>query len=260
MTHKPRKRFGQHFLTDVTIIHQIHAAIRPSADEHLVEIGPGEGVMTDHLIPQCKRLDLIEIDRDLVRHLAQKTHHAPHVHIHCCDVLSFDLAALVSEQAKLRIVGNLPYNISTPLLFHLFKTVNVIEDMHFMLQKEVIDRMTATVGDPLYNRLSVMTQYFCDNTTLFYIPPTAFHPPPKVDSAFIRMQPVKRAVFAQCLDTLETVVRTAFTQRRKTIQNGLKGLLTAKDFTAVNVDPGARPQQCSVDDFVKISNLLYDRQ
>ncbi len=253
--HRPRKRFGQHFLVEASIINQIIRSIHPQPGEHLVEIGPGEGVLTELLLPICDLLDVIEIDRDLAAHLKQ---HYPQLNIHNQDVLRFDFTSISHKPQSLRVVGNLPYNISTPLLFYLFGSINLVKDMHFMLQKEVVQRMCAPAGDTNYSRLSVMTQYYCDNQFLFEIPPSAFQPPPKVISAFVRMTPKSPLVEAKSLDLFGQIVKNAFTYRRKTLSNCLKGIIDAKSLSALGIDPKSRPQQLSVDDYVNISNFLVE--
>lgn len=254
MSHQPRKRFGQHFLRDTHVLDQLQHFIHPESHQHLVEIGPGEGVMTERLAPYVQRLDVIEIDRDLAAGLSRRW---PKIFVHTCDVLRFDFTSLGEN---LRVVGNLPYNISSPLLFHLFQYLDRIEDMHFMLQKEVVLRMTAEVGDKNYNRLSVMTQYFCDNEFLFEVKPEAFFPPPKVDSAVVAMRPRTTRLKAENMDLFGKIVQTAFNFRRKTLHNCLKGIATDEQLRQSGLNPGQRPQELTVDDFVNLSNLLYHSQ
>ncbi len=252
---RPRKRFGQHFLTDESVLQKIVTMIAPSTDDHMVEIGPGQGAMTAYLLPHVKRLDLIEIDRDLVRYLQQHFAGQSHLHIHESDVLKFDFASLDLEGAKFRVVGNLPYNISTPLLFKLFAAKAHIHDMVFMLQKEVVERLAAEVGAKNYGRLSVMAQYHCRNEFLFSVPPTAFHPPPKVESAVLHMQPQHQPSY-QLANTqhFEHIVQEAFSHRRKTIHNALKKLIEPGVFAQLDIDPKRRPQELSVQDYVNIAN------
>lgn len=252
MTERARKRFGQHFLRDTRVLQQIIGAIAPRTDDHLVEIGPGHGELTDYLNGKTAQFDLIELDRDLIIILQKKF--GDTATIHESDVLNFDFEQL--NNPPLRVVGNLPYNISTPLIFHLFDSIHRIKDMHFLLQKEVVDRLTAKVGSHQYNRLSVMTQYFCDNEMLFIVEPEAFNPPPKVVSAFVRLQPKKRSNTANNLKTLHDVVREAFTYRRKTLSNGLKKFITADQLRALDIDPRRRPQELSVEDYIRISNTM----
>lgn len=250
-----RKRFGQHFLQDPQTLQDIALAIAPNETDHMIEIGPGRGALTELLLPVVKQLDVIEIDRDLVTHLKQAYDNKKNLNIHEADVLSFDFNTLTKDRHSLRIVGNLPYNISTPILFKLFSSLEIIQDMHFMLQKEVVERLTAKVGSRDYGRLSVMSQYFCENIKLFSIEPSAFSPPPKVDSAFIRMIP-RRSLqpLANDLKTFSNVVREAFNYRRKTLSNCLKKIISNDDLIRLGIDPKKRPQELTVEDFVKISN------
>lgn len=255
-THHPRKRFGQHFLHDPHIINAIIEAIQPKRDEHLVEIGPGKGILTKPLLPRVKRLDAIELDRDLIPILEQTFGSNTHFHLINQDALQFDYASLTQQHKSLRVVGNLPYNISTPLLFYLLKFASLIKDMHFMLQKEVVDRISAQPGDPAYGRLSVMMQYHCVCEMLFDVVPECFSPPPKVMSAVIRLIPYETPPFiAKEYELFETIVRTAFNQRRKTLQNSLKKLIPAAMIIEAGIDPSIRPEMMSVADFVKLSCL-----
>ncbi len=255
--HRPRKRFGQHFLCDPVVITDIVNEINSGEDDHLIEIGPGPGILTEHVIKCCRRLDVIEIDRDLVKKLQQQFGHLPQLHIHNADALKFPLDTLdISDKA--RVFGNLPYNISTPLLFHLFGQLEHIEDMVFMLQREVVLRMAADVGSKHYGRLSVMTQYFCTAESLFDIEPTAFNPPPKVMSSIVRLDPNLDAdrPKANDLSTLSAVVKQAFMYRRKTVQNALQGIINKDSLEGIGINPMSRPQQLSVADFVAIANGL----
>lgn len=255
-SHRPRKRFGQNFLRDHMVLENIIHAVHPQKMEHLVEIGPGEGVLTQRLLPLTQKLDIIEIDRDLVAALTARYGNVTHLKIHSADALKFDFHTLYSGEL-LRIIGNLPYNISTPLLFHLFAQIEWIQDMHFLLQKEVVERLCAPVNGEHYGRLSVMAQYFCDCESLFHVPPTAFFPQPKVDSCVIRMIPLRNStIIAKNIDTLSYVVQQAFAYRRKTIHNSLKSLVTTALLNQLHINPGARAQELSVDDFVRISNAL----
>ena len=253
MKHIPRKRFGQHFLTDPAVIADIVAAIRPQADDAMVEIGPGLGALTMPLSAVLDHLHVIEIDRDIIERL-HRTYPPNRVSVHAGDVLEFDFSALPRE---LRVVGNLPYNISTPLLFHLARYAGCIKDMHFMLQKEVVERMVASPGGGDYGRLSVMLQYRYDMELLLEVAPDAFSPPPQVDSAVVRMRPRPQGrLTAASQAHLEQVVRRAFAQRRKTLRNSLAGLLEAGDFAALGIAPGLRAENLAVADFVAISNYL----
>jgi 16S rRNA (adenine1518-N6/adenine1519-N6)-dimethyltransferase len=256
MKHIPRKRFGQHFLADQAVIADIVTAIRPQADDAMVEIGPGLGALTTPLAAVLRRLQVIEIDRDIIARL-QRAYPPERVSVHAGDVLEFDFSALPRD---LRVVGNLPYNISTPLLFHLARYAERIRDMHFMLQREVVERMVAAPGGGDYGRLSVMLQYRFDMQLLFEVPPGAFEPPPRVDSAVVRMHPRPRAQLAAASEAgLAQVVRRAFAQRRKTLRNSLAGLLEAGDYAALGIAPGLRAENLAVAEFVAISNYLSEK-
>jgi 16S rRNA (adenine1518-N6/adenine1519-N6)-dimethyltransferase len=253
MKHVPRKRFGQHFLTDQAVIADIVAAIRPQPDDAMVEIGPGLEALTAPLAAVLRRLDVIEIDRDIIARL-RLAYPPEHVSVHAGDVLEFDFSVLPRD---LRVVGNLPYNISTPLLFHLARYAERIRDMHFMLQKEVVERMVATPGGGDYGRLSVMLQYRFDMELLLAVPPEAFSPPPKVESAVVRMSPRPQAQLAATSEAaLAQVVRRAFAQRRKTLRNSLAGVLDAEAIAAAGIDPGARPETLSPREFAALSRQL----
>lgn len=259
--HLPRKRFGQYFLKDSVILQKIINAMRPQKTDTIIEIGPGQGALTDFLINEWEyaKLILIEIDRDLVAFLKKKYPSSEKLIIYQSDALKFDFSALKIANKPLRIVGNLPYNISTPLLFHLFSQVKLIEDMHFMLQKEVVLRLTALAGSANYGRLSIMTQFFCDNTFLFNVPPNAFTPPTGVESAFVRLIPRKtRTKTIKDLNQFSAIVKEAFTHRRKTIANALTKLIPSEKWNTINVNPQSRPQELVIEDFVKISNSLKD--
>ncbi|TXI29121.1 MAG: 16S rRNA (adenine(1518)-N(6)/adenine(1519)-N(6))-dimethyltransferase RsmA [Nitrosomonas oligotropha] len=253
MRHNPRKRFGQNFLVDQHIIAQIVAEIYPQKSDRIIEIGPGLGALTRPLLQALDHLHVIEIDRDIVSQLNQ-VFAQEELTIHAADALKFDFSALGS---KLRIVGNLPYNISTPLLFHLSQFAEHILDMHFMLQKEVVDRMVGSPATADYGRLSVMLQYRFDMEYVFSVPPESFRPVPKVESAIVRMTPrdssariVKNeALFSQ-------IVTAAFSQRRKTLRNTLQQHLTAADFSALGIDSGLRAENLSVEEFAAIANFL----
>jgi 16S rRNA (adenine1518-N6/adenine1519-N6)-dimethyltransferase len=254
--HHPRKRFGQHFLHDHHIIDKIVAAINPQQEEHLVEIGPGLGALTHAILPHVATLDAIEIDRDIIPKLKASSEAYGHLIIHEQDALTFSLASLGKDH-PLRIVGNLPYNISTPLIFHLLEQVNCIQDMHFMLQKEVVDRLAAHPGNKTYGRLSVMVQYHCSVKKLFTVSPGAFTPPPQVDSAIVRLIPYPSPPYpAKNLSTLRQLVGMAFGQRRKTLRKSLISLLTPEHWSQLSIDPQLRPEQLTVANFVEMSNIL----
>ena len=251
--HQPRKRFGQHFLTDHTVLKNIVNTLQLQNKDRVIEIGPGLGALTDYLLPALCHLDVVELDRDLITQLHQK-YDSKRVTIHAADALNFAYATLGTD---LRIVGNLPYNISTPLLFKLFSEAHAIRDMHFMLQKEVVLRLTAAVGSNDYGRLSVMSQYFCDNHYLFTVPANAFDPPPKVESAVVRLVPKKQLPLSSTAFTsFECVVKEAFSYRRKTIANSLKRLIDSHTLQSLNINPQNRPQNLSVEEFIRIGNAI----
>ncbi len=257
--HRARKRFGQNFLHDQGIIQKIVTSIAPKPDEHLVEIGPGQGAITKELLRAAGSMDAVELDRDLIAPLAQMCGAIGELRIHNADILKFDLCGLAPVGEQLRVVGNLPYNISTPILFHLLERSQCIRDMHFMLQKEVVLRMGAEPGNKQYGRLSVMLQAQCEVTHLFDIGPGAFRPAPKVDSAFVRLVPFAvprfdikdQKLFAQ-------VVAQAFSQRRKTLRNSLRELVDAETMEGLGIDPGARAEQLDVEAFVRLGNGVVD--
>ena len=255
MSHRARKRFGQNFLHDPGVIGRIVQAIAPSKQDHLVEIGPGQGAITDLLLPRVGRLDAVELDRDLVRLLEERYANQQHFRLHSADALKFDFCPLAEGNEKLRVVGNLPYNISTPLLFHLLENSHCIRDMHFMLQKEVVERMVAGPGGKTYGRLSVMLQIRCQVRMLFPIGPGAFQPPPKVDSAFVRLTPYPEPLHGvKDMETFGRLVTQAFSQRRKTLRNTLKGMVSPDIMLRCGVDPSSRAETLSPEDFACLAN------
>jgi 16S rRNA (adenine1518-N6/adenine1519-N6)-dimethyltransferase len=259
MTHTPRKRFGQNFLHDHNIIYNILSSIQASPAEHWVEIGPGMGALTEPLLKLGLRLDLVELDRDLVALLKDKFGQQDRLRIYSADALKFDFSALAENNRKLRIIGNLPYNISTPLMFHLLDNAYCIEDMHFMLQKEVVDRICAEPGSKKYGRLSVMMHYYCATELLFDVPPESFDPAPKVMSAIVRLVPHQQPpVQVNDMAKLNRVVTEAFSQRRKTLRNSLKKLIDEKAIIALGIDPVLRAEALSLNDFARLSNLLEE--
>ncbi len=261
MTHKARKRFGQNFLQDYRIIAQILSYIQIADTQHWVEIGPGMGALTEPLLKENVKLDVVELDRDLVRYLTDKFQQYPNLSIHSADALSFDFASLAASNEKLRIIGNLPYNISTPLMFHLLENTNCIEDMHFMLQKEVVDRICAEPGSKKYGRLSVMMQYYCDTEFLFEVPPESFDPAPKVMSAIVRLSPYPHPpVAVDNIKTLNEVVTQAFSQRRKTIRNSLNKLLNEAELDALKINSNLRAESITLDEFALISNFIAENR
>lgn len=250
-SHQARKRFGQNFLQDPSIIQQIIHCIHPQANETIVEIGPGLGALTEPLLARVDSLYVVELDRDLARNLAAKF--PKKLHIFQEDALKFDFARLPAPR---KIVGNLPYNISTPLLFHLTHFSETTTEMIFMLQKEVVLRMIAAPNSSEYGRLSVMLQYFFDMELLMHVPPEAFYPQPKVDSAIVRLVPKMDKAIAKDFDLFEKIVASAFSQRRKTLKNTLKPFLEDSAFEALNLDPRARAEQLALKDYLAISNWL----
>ncbi|MFI3186363.1 MAG: 16S rRNA (adenine(1518)-N(6)/adenine(1519)-N(6))-dimethyltransferase RsmA [Methylococcaceae bacterium] len=282
MAHIPRKRFGQNFLHDHNIIYNIISSIQARPEQHWVEIGPGQGALTEPLLNEKVHLDVVELDRDLVVLLREKFKHYPNLQIHSADALRFDFSALVdrgdqsagsglareapegaragiARDEKLRIIGNLPYNISTPLMFHLLDNAYCIEDMHFMLQKEVVDRICAEPGTKKYGRLSVMMQYYCAPELLFYVPPESFDPIPQVTSAIVRLVPHNQPpVTVNDIAKLNRVVTQAFSQRRKTLRNSLKKLIDEEDIVALNIDPTLRAESITLAEFASLSNLLQE--
>ncbi len=251
--HVARKRFGQNFLVDKGIIAAIVAAIDPQRGDTVVEIGPGLGALTEPLLARVDHLHVVEIDRDLIARL-KKQHPPARLTIHEGDALAFDFAGIGSD---LRLVGNLPYNISTPLLFHLADCVGVVRDMHFMLQKEVVERMVAEPGDADFGRLSVMLQYRFWLEWLIDVPPESFDPAPKVDSAVVRLIPKPASeLAARDPARFARVVQQAFSQRRKMLRNTLKGTLDEAGFSALGIDPTRRAEDIPVADYVRLANYL----
>jgi len=255
--HQARKRFGQNFLRDEAVIDRIAGAISPRADEHLVEIGPGLGALTEALLASGCRVDAIELDRDLATPLLAAFSIHSNFTLHSADALRFDFASLTSAERSLRITGNLPYNISTPLIFRLLEFAPLILDMHFMLQLEVVERLCASPGNKHWGRLAIMSQFRCTNTLLFEVPPEAFEPAPKVQSAIVRMEPHRTPPWPDCSETaLAQVVKASFAQRRKTLRNNLKGILSTATLEALAIDPGARAETLTMEQFVAMARYL----
>lgn len=255
--HRARKRFGQNFLRDLGIISRIVRAIGPREGDRLVEIGPGQGALTAPLLEATEQLEVIELDRDLIPSLRVQFFNYPGFIVHEGDALKFDFTALKGEGPALRVVGNLPYNISTPLIVHLLTMGNAIADMHFMLQKEVVERLAAEPGGTDWGRLSVMAQYYCHVDQLFIVPPEAFVPRPNVDSAIVRLTP--HDVLPHTADDpalLFELVKLAFGQRRKTLRNNLKGRVSTDTLEALGIDPARRPQTLTVAEYVAIANRV----
>ena len=253
--HRTRKRFGQHFLHDRNLVDRMVRTLDLKQDDTVVEIGPGRGALTYPLLEDLPHLHVVELDRDLITLLRQENT-PDRLSIHESDALKFDFRPLKPADKPLRVVGNLPYNISTPLIFHLLSQSDAISDMTFMLQKEVVDRLTASPGTRDWGRLSIMVQYYCQADYLFFVPPGAFSPPPKVDSAVVRLLPYPTLPHpADDEDHLRRLVAQAFTQRRKAIRNSLKSLVSLEQFEAAGIDAGLRPDQLSVADYVALANL-----
>lgn len=252
--HRARKRFGQNFLHDPGVIRRILAAIAPQPEDALVEIGPGQGALTRGLLSASGQLDAIELDRDLIAPLGQLCADLGELRLHQADALHFDFTTL-RQDAPLRIVGNLPYNISTPLLFHLLDQSQRIADMHLMLQKEVVERIVATPGSKVYGRLSVMVQSRCQPEWLFHIGPGAFKPAPSIDSALLRLRvPPTPPVRLSDHQHHASLVAAAFAQRRKTLRNSLRDWVSPAVFAQAGVDPGARAETLSIGDFARLAN------
>lgn len=256
MQHIPRKRFGQNFLRDQAIIHRIVGALAPKAGEHLIEIGPGQGAITLPVLRMAKQLEVVELDRDLIPDLKDRVSAAGSLTVYEADALQFDFASIRKDNEWLRVFGNLPYNISTPLIFHLLSYASIISDMLFMLQKEVAERLAAEPGTEGYSRLSVMAQYYCRAELLFHVPPTAFYPPPKVDSSIIRLIPHATLPFVADDEAFfAEIVKHAFGQRRKTLRNSLKNHVHDDTWADVQIHSDRRPETLSVEEFVKIANV-----
>lgn len=255
--HFARKRFGQNFLTDERIISRIVSAFAPVRGQNVVEIGPGLGAITRELLAALGRIQVVEVDRDLAAALPVRLLNEGEITVHQADALKFDFAALATQPHELRIIGNLPYNISTPILFHLLTQIDAIADMTFMLQKEVVERMVAAPGSGDYGRLSVMLQYRCEVEWLLDVPPESFSPPPKVDSAVVRLRPHPTPRY-NCVDEkrLQSLLTAAFNMRRKTLRNALRGQGSAAQFEAAGIDLGLRPEEVDVGTWVTLSNLL----
>jgi len=252
--HQPKKRFGQHFLHDHHVVSQIVSAFSPTSDDPVVEIGPGTGVLTRALLEKLGHLYAVELDRDLAVRLSAEFS-PEHFTLHSADALKFDFCRLAPSDRKLRLIGNLPYNISTPLLFHLLDQAGCIQDMLFMLQKEVVDRMCAEPDGKDYGRLSVMIQYRCAVEKLFDVAPGSFTPPPRVDSSVVRLVPhAKPPVEINDPEMFARLVQAAFTNRRKVLRNTLKGLVTAETMSALGIDPVCRAETLSLAEFAALSN------
>ncbi|MBU2114703.1 MAG: 16S rRNA (adenine(1518)-N(6)/adenine(1519)-N(6))-dimethyltransferase RsmA [Gammaproteobacteria bacterium] len=259
--HRARKRFGQNFLHDPQVIGRIVKAIAPKPGETLVEIGPGLGALTEPVVAAAGHLTVIELDRDLAQRLREHPQLAEKLTIYQADAMKFDFNSLLQHGQKLKVFGNLPYNVSTPLLFHLFSYADQIENMHFMLQKEVVQRMTASHGSKAYGRLSVMTQYYCQAMPVVEVGPGAFKPAPKVDSAVVRLIPKAVAQRANVpAEVLNRVCLEAFNQRRKTIRNCFSNIATAEQLESLGLNPTLRPEQLSVEQFTQLAQWLHQQE
>ena len=259
--HTARKRFGQNFLHDHYVIDAIVAAIHPQEGQVLVEIGPGLGALTEPVASQLSHMHVVELDRDLAERLRHHPVLKDKLTIHEADAMKFDFNTLKQDGQPLRVFGNLPYNISTPLMFHLFEQSGLISDMHFMLQKEVVDRLAAGPGSKAYGRLSVMVQYYCQVVPVLEVGPGAFKPAPKVDSAVVRLIPHKNpTLVAKDMRCLSRVCTEGFGQRRKTIRNSFSNFITDAQLTELGIDGNLRPENLSLEQFVMIANWLADQQ
>ena len=257
--HQAKKRFGQNFLHNEAVISDIVDAINPEPGENLVEIGPGLGALTEPVIERAGKISVVELDRDLAHRLRHHPFIADDLTIYETDALKFDFAQLASEEKPLRIFGNLPYNISTPLIFHLLTFKDKVKDMHFMLQKEVVERMAAGPHCKAYGRLSIMTQYQCQVFPVMEIGPEAFKPAPKVDSAIVRLIPHEHiANPVKDIKALNTICLAAFGQRRKTIRNSFKKLISVAQLAELNIDANLRPENLSIDEYIKLANFIVD--
>ena len=254
--HRARKRFGQNFLVNEHVIHQIINAIAAKPSDHIVEIGPGLGVLTEQLLTTGAQVTAIELDRDLVTRLESKFSEYANFNLINKDALTLDYAEIQAD--KIRVVGNLPYNISTPIMFRLLESSSQIEDMHFMLQKEVVKRLAAQPSTSSWGRLGIMVQYHCEVEDLLNVPPESFDPPPKVDSAVVRLKPQIPKTKAKNLSRLEKVVRIAFNKRRKTLRNALSDLYTEEQIMALEIDPGLRPENLTLEQYLSLANQSDD--
>lgn len=258
--HLARKRFGQNFLNDQFVIDSIVSAINPQKNQAMVEIGPGLGALTEPVGERLDKLTVIELDRDLAARLQTHPFLAPKLTIFQQDAMTMDFGKLSEEMGQpLRVFGNLPYNISTPLMFHLFSFSNAIADMHFMLQKEVVNRLVAGPDSKAYGRLTVMAQYYCQVIPVLEVPPTAFTPAPKVDSAVVRLVPHATLPHpVKDIRVLSRLTTEAFNQRRKTIRNSLGNVFTAEVLNELGIDPAKRAENVSVAQYCQLANYLTD--
>ncbi|WP_100656079.1 16S rRNA (adenine(1518)-N(6)/adenine(1519)-N(6))-dimethyltransferase RsmA [Alteromonas flava] len=255
--HTARKRFGQNFLHDEYIIDKIVSAINPQNDQVMVEIGPGLGALTEPVCEVINHLTVVELDRDLAKRLRHHPFIQSKLTVIEQDALTFDFGSLCKDGKRIRVFGNLPYNISTPLMFHLFSFTGCIADMHFMLQQEVVNRLAAGPNHKNYGRLSVMAQYYCQVMPVLPVPPSAFKPPPKVDSAIVRLIPyIEPPVAVDNIARLNQVCAMAFNQRRKTIRNSLKELIADEDWSELNISPDLRAENLALTDYAELANFV----
>jgi len=256
----PRRRFAQHFLHDRAVMRRIVDAIAPRSDDLIVEVGPGRGALTFPMLASGCELHAIEIDRDLAARLRSQTPHHPNLTVHEADALDFDLDRIAPPPRRFRVTGNLPYNISTPLLFRLLASLPRITDMHLMLQKEVVERMASVPGTREYGRLSVMVQLDCEVERVIRVGPGAFHPAPRVESAVVRLRPRPHTALDHASRRrLETIVRSCFSRRRKTLRNALRGICDERLIAASGLDPRVRPEMLSVGDFINLARASVDQ-
>jgi 16S rRNA (adenine1518-N6/adenine1519-N6)-dimethyltransferase len=259
--HKAKKRFGQNFLHDPTVIDRIVACINPKSGDNLIEIGPGPGALTQPVLKKAGAMRVIELDREVIPKLKMFCLGDGDLDVIESDALNIDFTEFADKPQSLRVIGNLPYNISTPLMFHLFQQIEVIKDMHFMLQKEVVQRLVAVPGTKNYGRLSIMAQYYAKPELMFIVKPGAFNPPPKVDSAIIRLTPKQpHEIIPTDVELMNKVVTGAFSLRRKTLRNSLKSFLNEADFAALDISMKARAEELTPEQFISITNYLVQQK
>lgn len=259
--HIARKRFGQNFLQDEKVIQDIVSAIYPKNGENLIEIGPGLAALTEPMAERIDHLTVIEIDRDLAQRLKEHPFLSKKLNVIQQDAMQINFDDLAIElKGKLRVFGNLPYNISTPLMFHLFDYIDAFVDMHFMLQKEVVNRLAAAPNSKTYGRLSVMAQYYCDIIPVLEVPPHAFKPAPKVDSAVVKLIPKSQRLPLNNIKTLSQVTALAFNQRRKSIRNSLQNIITKSELLELEIDLNTRAENLSLNDYCKIANFVFSKE
>lgn len=259
--HTARKRFGQNFLHDQYVIDQIVSAIAPTREQTMVEIGPGLGALTEPVCELIDQLNVIELDRDLAKRLKTHPFIANKLNVIEADALKYDFTQLIQAGRPIRVFGNLPYNISTPLMFHLFSFADKVQDMHFMLQKEVVNRLAATPGNKNYGRLSVMAQYHCQVIPVIHVPPGAFNPPPKVDSAVVRLIPHQTKPYPVSNEALlNQICAAAFNQRRKTLRNSLKKELSEAEILQLGINPELRAENLSLADYAALANFIHQKE